>query len=76
MLAEYPHPSFGQVRSVGLPLTMGGFERTYRADRRLDGDQAAILEELGYAGPEVAALRSGGAFGSDGATDPEGPGPS
>ena len=29
MLAEYEHPSFGTVRSVGLPLTMGGFEPHY-----------------------------------------------
>jgi crotonobetainyl-CoA:carnitine CoA-transferase CaiB-like acyl-CoA transferase len=70
MLAEYPHPSFGEVRSVGLPLTMGGFEPTYRRGPALNGDQPAILAELAYAEDEIDALRAGGAFGADGEVDP------
>ena len=75
MLAEYDHPSFGPVRSVGLPLTLGRFEPAYGPGPGLDADATAILEGLGYTGDEVAALRTAGAFGSDGAADPEGPGP-
>lgn len=70
MLAEYPHPSFGEVRSVGLPLTMGGFEPTYRRGPALNGDQAEILAELAYSDDEIEALRSGGAFGA-GEVDPD-----
>ena len=76
MLAEYEHPSFGTVRSVGLPLTMSGFDPAYAPGPSLGGDAAAILDELGYTPAEVAALRSAGAFGSERAADPEGPGPS
>ena len=72
MLAEYPHPSFGQVRSVGLPLTMGGFDPTYRRGPALDGDRATILTELAYTDIEVEALREGGAFGVAGDIDPDG----
>ena len=66
MLAAYDHPSFGQVRSVGLPLTMGGFEPTYTAGPGLGADGDAILHELGYTPAAIADLRAAGAFGSDG----------
>ena len=72
MLAEYPHPSFGQVRSVGLPLTMGGFERTYRRGPALDGDHAEILAELAYDQAAIETLRVGGAFGIVDADDRDG----
>ena len=72
MLAEYPHPAFGQVRSVGLPLTMGGFERTYRHGPALNGDQAAILTELAYDEPAIEALRASGAFGVADGDEPDG----
>ena len=72
MLAEYAHPAFGQVRSVGLPLTMGGFERTYRHGPALNGDQAAILAELAYDEPAIEALRAGGAFGVFDGDEPDG----
>ncbi|MEP6639653.1 MAG: CoA transferase, partial [Chloroflexota bacterium] len=65
MLAEYDHRSFGTVRSVGLPLTIGGFEPTYTAGPSLGGDGEAILRELGYDNAAVARLRADGAFGSD-----------
>jgi len=76
MLAEYEHPTFGTVRSVGLPLTMGGFEPSYAPGPSLDGDGQAILHELGYDEATVASLRAEGAFGpepddSDGIPDIE-----
>jgi crotonobetainyl-CoA:carnitine CoA-transferase CaiB-like acyl-CoA transferase len=66
MLAAYDHPSFGEVRSVGLPLTMGGFEPTYTAGPGLGADGDGILRELGYTPAAIADLRAGGAFGADG----------
>lgn len=67
MLAEYEHPSFGTVRSVGLPLTLSGFEPKYTAGPSLGADGDAILQELGYDERDVTALRAAGAFGSEGA---------
>ena len=64
MLAAFDHPSFGEVRSVGLPLTMGGFEPTYAAGPGLGADSDAILHELGYTPASIAELRAGGAFGT------------
>jgi crotonobetainyl-CoA:carnitine CoA-transferase CaiB-like acyl-CoA transferase len=72
MLAEYDHPSFGTVRSVGLPLTMGGFEPTYSAGPSLGEDSDEIMRELGFDAAAVDALRSGGAFGSGAAPVAEG----
>ncbi len=63
MLAEYDHPAFGAVRSVGLPLTMGGFEPTYAAGPSLGADGDAILGDLGYDEAAIARLRAEGAFG-------------
>jgi crotonobetainyl-CoA:carnitine CoA-transferase CaiB-like acyl-CoA transferase len=71
MLAEYEHPSFGLVRSIGLPLTLGGFGPTYRPGPGLDADGATILEELGYDEAGFARLRDGGAFGSGATGNPE-----
>jgi len=53
MLAAYSHPVFGDVRGVGLPLTMTDFAPTYRHAPALDGDRQAILGELGYDGNEM-----------------------
>jgi crotonobetainyl-CoA:carnitine CoA-transferase CaiB-like acyl-CoA transferase len=66
MLAEYEHDGFGTVRSVGLPLTMGGFSPTYRAGPSLGGDLDDVLGDLGYDAGAIAALASAGAFGPDG----------
>jgi crotonobetainyl-CoA:carnitine CoA-transferase CaiB-like acyl-CoA transferase len=66
MLAEYDHPSFGQVRSVGLPLTMGGYVPAYGPGPGLGADSAALLRRLGLAPEEIRALGAAGAFGSDG----------
>jgi crotonobetainyl-CoA:carnitine CoA-transferase CaiB-like acyl-CoA transferase len=65
MLAEYEHPAFGTVRSVGLPLTMSGFTPTYLSGPRLGADGDALLGELGYDDREVANLRTAGAFGPE-----------
>jgi crotonobetainyl-CoA:carnitine CoA-transferase CaiB-like acyl-CoA transferase len=64
MLASYPHPAFGQVESIGLPLKISDFSPAYRAAPRLDADRQSVLEALGYAADEVAALEAAGAFGS------------
>jgi formyl-CoA transferase len=64
MLASYPHPAFGQVESIGLPLKISDFSPAYRAAPRLDADRQSVLEALGYTADEVAALEAAGAFGS------------
>jgi crotonobetainyl-CoA:carnitine CoA-transferase CaiB-like acyl-CoA transferase len=64
MLASYPHPILGEVREVGTPLILSGFEPEYRMAPLLGGDNAGILEELGYSPDEIAHLASDGAFGS------------
>jgi crotonobetainyl-CoA:carnitine CoA-transferase CaiB-like acyl-CoA transferase len=63
MLAEYEHPGFGTVRSVGLPLHLGDFTPTYRPGPALGADTEAILADLGYDPARVAELRAAGAFG-------------
>ena len=64
MLAEYEHPAFGTVRSVGLPLALGRYEPAYRPGPALGGDAEAVLAELGFDAPGVARLRAEGAFGT------------
>jgi crotonobetainyl-CoA:carnitine CoA-transferase CaiB-like acyl-CoA transferase len=63
MLAEFTHPSFGMVRSVALPLHVGGHNPKYRAGPRLGEDSGILLESLGLAPAEIEALRRAGAFG-------------
>ncbi|TMD19858.1 MAG: CoA transferase [Chloroflexi bacterium] len=63
MLASYRHAALGELTTVGLPITMGGFAPTYRPAPRLDGDRTAILSEAGYQPDEIDGLRSRGAFG-------------
>ncbi len=63
MLAEYEDEAFGRVRSVGLPLHVGGFTPEYRAGPGLGADLDAILDELGYDATAVDRLRAAGAFG-------------
>jgi crotonobetainyl-CoA:carnitine CoA-transferase CaiB-like acyl-CoA transferase len=66
MLAEYDHPSFGTIRSVGLPLTMGGFDARYARGPGLGSDTDAVLSEVGYSPDEIDELRAAGAFGPRG----------
>jgi len=63
MLAEYQHPTFGTVRSVGLPLHLGDFTPEYHAGPALGADTDAILADLGYDAESITALRAAGAFG-------------
>jgi crotonobetainyl-CoA:carnitine CoA-transferase CaiB-like acyl-CoA transferase len=48
MLAEYDHPAFGRVRSIGLPLSMTDHVPAYRAAPSLGADGAELLEEFGF----------------------------
>ncbi|HXN01207.1 MAG TPA: CoA transferase [Candidatus Dormibacteraeota bacterium] len=64
MLASYAHPTFGQVESIGLPLTFSGFSPEYRAGPSLNADRDSILGTLGYAADEITRLEEAGAFGS------------
>jgi len=70
MLAEYEHPTFGTVRSVGLPLEFGGFEPAYRPGPELGGDGDEILRESGLDQATIADLRARGAFGAKPAAVP------
>ena len=63
MLAEYDHPSFGTVRSVGLPLTLSRFRPGYGPAPGLGADGEGLLAGLGYNDGDVRALREAGAFG-------------
>jgi crotonobetainyl-CoA:carnitine CoA-transferase CaiB-like acyl-CoA transferase len=63
MLAEYEHPVFGRVRSVGPPVFVSGHEPRHRPGPSLGGDTAAILAELGYDPGMIAELERRGAFG-------------
>lgn len=64
MLAEYEHPTFGRVRSLGSPLLVDGSRPQYRPGPPLGADAPGILDELGYSREEVQALGVRGAFGA------------
>jgi crotonobetainyl-CoA:carnitine CoA-transferase CaiB-like acyl-CoA transferase len=57
------HAAFGRVRTIGTPFSLGGFQPEYRAGPRLNGDQRAILADLGYDAAAIADLAAAGAFG-------------
>jgi crotonobetainyl-CoA:carnitine CoA-transferase CaiB-like acyl-CoA transferase len=63
MLAEYQHPTFGTVRSVGSPLRFGGHQSAHRPGPQLGADTEQVLGELGYDQAGIEALRAHGAFG-------------
>jgi crotonobetainyl-CoA:carnitine CoA-transferase CaiB-like acyl-CoA transferase len=65
MLASYSHPIFGEVRGVGTPFTLDGFRPTYFMAPLLGGDNARVVEELGYSPDQIAELAAAGAFGED-----------
>jgi len=57
MLVDMPHPDIPDLRVVDIPLTLDGERATHRRPPPRLGEQtAAILEELGIAPDEVAAL--------------------
>jgi len=66
ILAAYDHPALGAVKSIGLPLFLGGFEAEYRPGPGLGAHGDAILGESGYSAAEIDELRQAGAFGRDG----------
>ncbi|MGD2102682.1 MAG: CoA transferase [Acidimicrobiia bacterium] len=63
LLAEYEHPAFGTVRSVGLPISVTGYAPEYRPAPSIGADRQGILEELGYDDEEIDRFRRDGAFG-------------
>jgi crotonobetainyl-CoA:carnitine CoA-transferase CaiB-like acyl-CoA transferase len=63
MLAEFQHPTFGTVRSVGLPMRVGDFTPVYSAGPRLGEHVDLLLKDLGYEPDEIKGLRAAGAFG-------------
>jgi crotonobetainyl-CoA:carnitine CoA-transferase CaiB-like acyl-CoA transferase len=72
MLAEYEHPLFGTVRSVGPPLKLSDHEPVHRPGPALGADTDELLAELGFDEGDVRELRARGAFG---APQPSAPGP-
>jgi crotonobetainyl-CoA:carnitine CoA-transferase CaiB-like acyl-CoA transferase len=66
MLAEYEHPVFGRVRSVGLPLHVSDHEPEYRPGPLLGADTEALLARVGVDAATIAGWRAAGAFGPDG----------
>ncbi len=70
MLAEYDHPTFGRVGSIGLPLSMTDHVPEYRAAPRLGADGPTLLEELGLPADQLSRQGSGGP-GSTGGTPSE-----
>jgi crotonobetainyl-CoA:carnitine CoA-transferase CaiB-like acyl-CoA transferase len=72
MLAEYAHPAFDRVRSVGLPLRFDGYEPAYRPAPGLDADARDLVASLGYGEKDVERLRAEGAFGRAEATPDKG----
>jgi crotonobetainyl-CoA:carnitine CoA-transferase CaiB-like acyl-CoA transferase len=74
MLAEYEHPAFGTVRSVGPPLKVSGHEPRHRRGPGLGEDTPDLLAELGFDADEVRELRRRGAFGPDRAVGEARPG--
>jgi crotonobetainyl-CoA:carnitine CoA-transferase CaiB-like acyl-CoA transferase len=63
MLAEYGHETLGQVRAVGSPVAIDGYERGYRAGPRLGADRDNLLESIGYTRDAIDDLAARGAFG-------------
>jgi crotonobetainyl-CoA:carnitine CoA-transferase CaiB-like acyl-CoA transferase len=62
MLVHYPHPLFGEVRSVGPPFSMDNVHPSYRRAPELGSDTLDILQELGFDRAEIQALRDAGAL--------------
>jgi crotonobetainyl-CoA:carnitine CoA-transferase CaiB-like acyl-CoA transferase len=66
ILAEYQSPTFGRVRQ---PRPAAQFDRTPAGVRELapllGADNAAILNELGYSGDDMAHLERGGVLHSE-----------
>ena len=57
------HRSPRNLRALGTPFTLGGFQPQYCAGPKLNGDQRAILADLGYDAAAIAGLAAARAFG-------------
>jgi len=62
MLVRYPHPIFGEVKSVGVPFTVDAYQPNARPAPRLGEDTVGILEELGFDDNQIGRLRKEGAL--------------
>jgi crotonobetainyl-CoA:carnitine CoA-transferase CaiB-like acyl-CoA transferase len=59
MVQELPHPQIGRVKTLGNPVKMSATPPQLRkAAPMLGADTDAILQEAGYGGAEIAALRA------------------
>jgi crotonobetainyl-CoA:carnitine CoA-transferase CaiB-like acyl-CoA transferase len=74
MLAEYDHPAFGRVRSIGLPLAMTDFVPAYRPAPGLGADAAELLTEFGFPADWLAG-QGGSAAERDATRSPDGADP-
>ena len=63
MLAEYDSTDFGTVRSVGSPISVGGYHHRYSAAPGLGADEQSLLLEIGLDSAAAASLAERGAFG-------------
>src|SRR5437764_294822 len=59
MVQELPHPQIGRVKTLGNPVKMSATPPRLRAAAPMLGaDTDTILQEAGYGGAEIAALRA------------------
>jgi crotonobetainyl-CoA:carnitine CoA-transferase CaiB-like acyl-CoA transferase len=59
MTVEQEHPAWGAIRQVGIPFQLSGTPATIRTPPpTLGQDTDGILAELGYAAPDIEALRA------------------
>src|SRR5215472_7694147 len=58
-VVDFEHPAHGNIRGVASPVRLDdGAALPTRAAPQLGGDTDALLEELGYGGRTIAALRA------------------
>lgn len=64
MAADYVHPVYGEVRAIGSPVHVSGYQPAYAPAPALGADRLAVLHEAGYDDAEIAVLAASGAFGA------------
>lgn len=64
MLATYHSQVFGEVRSIGSPIRVAGFEPRFRSAPALGADKDVLLDELGISATTRRSLERKGAFGA------------